>query len=63
MKCLNEKCKYKKLATYDCICPECGADNYYLWVQKIIKERESKMYSKIYENSNRSCRMIGDVYV
>lgn len=46
MKCLNEKCKYKKLATYDCICPECGADNYYLWVQKIIKEHESKMHGK-----------------
>ena len=38
MKCLNPQCNYSKLASYDCTCPECGTDNYYLWVRKILKE-------------------------
>ena len=38
MKCLNPQCKYNKLESYDCTCPECGTDNYYLWIRKILKE-------------------------
>lgn len=29
MKCLNEKCDYTDLHSYDCVCPKCGMDLYY----------------------------------
>lgn len=29
LKCLNKKCNYKDLHSYDCLCPKCGIDLYY----------------------------------